>query len=529
MWSYIVFSIVLGAAAIILRNNIIFLVSIIVALVLLKIFLLFSINKAIKYLRDNFTQIVNGQLNINIKKSNIQAVNQVGGKINEYLEKIRKLVGEYVNTSEITDKESNIMKAQTENLRITASEIASTTQNIAEAVNSQAESTGKVSNNMEVFSHGVEEIFENANLSLKVAKDSKVIVEESFETFREAFRKVEEIKDYNDKVLNDMVQLDRSIRQISAITEAVEAIASQTHLLSLNASIEAARAGEAGRGFAVVAGEVSKLADDSSSSAKKIKDLVDNIIGEIDGLTSNIKIQTDVIGNNVIYAKKALAQSDAINEAVEENRKAAEAIVNLTAKQKENIIDITHATQIINETTQQNAAVSEEITASTEEQLSIIETMYNSVLTLSNAIQYSNSIIENFTAGFKITDDIHAKIEGAKKLLSEVGKMEELISMSEPEIIQLLHKKQQTLPYIELMAVTNKNGRLIGATLDLPDELRDRSARPYFQNAIKGETFVSKEYVSAFTNNYNITVSMPLYKKGQIVGVVLADINLNES
>ncbi len=528
IWGYLFISIILGIAAVYMRENMIFLVSLIAAIILIKVFLFLSFNKAINFLRDNFEQIVKGQLNVNIKKSTVNSVNQVGEKINEYLEKIRKLVGEYINTSEITDKEAGYMKSQAESLRITASEIATTTQNIAEAVNSQAESTGEVSNNMEVFSQDVEKILENANLSLKVAKDSKTIVDESFETFREAFEKVEEIKDYNDKVLSDMVHLDKTIRQISVITEAVEEIASQTHLLSLNASIEAARAGEAGRGFAVVAGEVSKLADDSSSSAKKIKDLVNSIIGEIDGLTVNIKNQTDVIGNNIVYAKKALSKSDAINDAVEGNRKAAEAIVQMTARQKENLIEIAQATQVINETTQQNAAVSQEITASTQEQLSIIETMYNSVVTLNNAIQYSNSIIENFTAGFKITDDIREKIEKTKALLSEVNESEELISMDETRIVNVLNKLQRTLSYVELMAVINHKGHLIGATIDLPEELRDRSARPYFKNAIKGNTFVSKEYVSSQTNNYNITVATPLYEMGQIVGIVMADINISE-
>lgn len=525
---YIGASILLGALAIIVRDNIIFLSALIVALILLKITLVFVINQSTKFLRHNLNQIVNGQLNINIRKSRIKAINLIGEKINEYLKKIRNLVGQYVNLSERTIKESQSMKEQAENLRITSSEIASTIQSIAEAVNSQAESTSKVRDNMGTFTQEVGEIYENAKISFNVAEDSKVIVEESFKIFSEAFNKVEEIKDYNDKVLEDMIQLDKSIRQISAITEAVEAIASQTHLLALNASIEAARAGEAGRGFAVVAGEVSKLADDSSNSAKKIKDLVDHIIGEINGLTNNIKGQTDIIGNNVVYAKKALEKSDDINNAVDKNMEAAEAIVKLTGRQKSNIEDITQAIEIINEATQQNAAVSEEISASTEEQLSITETMYDSIIKLNNAIEYSNGIIENFVKGFKITDDINKKIDEAKNLLAEASKIEGLCKMDESTISQVLKEKQKSLDYVELMVVAGKDGNIKGATEEIPEEIRDCSARPYFQKAISGETFVSKEYISTLTNNYNITISMPLYENGRIEGVILTDINLNQ-
>ncbi|MCK9217973.1 MAG: Cache sensor-containing methyl-accepting chemotaxis sensory transducer, partial [Firmicutes bacterium] len=114
IWGYLFISIILGTIAIYMRENMIFLVSLITVIILLKIFLFLSLNKTVNFLRDNFTQIVNGQLNINIKRSNIKSVNQVGEKINEYLEKIRKLLGEYINTSEITDKESESMKTQAE-------------------------------------------------------------------------------------------------------------------------------------------------------------------------------------------------------------------------------------------------------------------------------------------------------------------------------------------------------------------------------------------------------------------------------
>ena len=74
------------------------------------------------------------------------------------------------------------------------------------------------------------------------------------------------------------------LRQIASVSAAIETIAKQTRLLSLNAGIEAARAGEAGRGFAVVAGEVKTLAEETRAATVRIGSIVQQLGAQIDGL-----------------------------------------------------------------------------------------------------------------------------------------------------------------------------------------------------------------------------------------------------
>jgi methyl-accepting chemotaxis protein len=322
--------------------------------------------------------------------------------------------------------------------------------------------------------------------------------------------------------------LDNKVREINSITEAVEAIASQTQLLSLNAAIEAARAGESGRGFAVVASEVGKLAEESSQSAKGIKQLIDGIIGQISELSVHIKDEAGAIDENLNYATEVLKKSDAINDTLKSNMNAAQKITVLTREQLGSINRIEGEIHKINDVTQQNAAVSEEISASTEEQFATIEAIHGNIVTLMERLEESNSIVGNFMKGFEITEGIRTKIETAKGVLEEVVKESGLLNMDEKAAQKRLLEYMAKAEFIELIALIDTKGYVKSATVDLPENLRDCSAKPYYMEASKGETYVSEEYISTATNNYNISVCTPVKMGGVLQGVVLADININE-
>ncbi|MCM1424777.1 MAG: methyl-accepting chemotaxis protein, partial [bacterium] len=70
---------------------------------------------------------------------------------------------------------------------------------------------------------------------------------------------------------------NESVAKISSAAALITSTASQTNLLSLNASIEAAHAGEHGKGFSVVASEIQQLAEQSNGTAGQIQEMITNL------------------------------------------------------------------------------------------------------------------------------------------------------------------------------------------------------------------------------------------------------------
>ena len=95
-------------------------------------------------------------------------------------------------------------------------------------------------------------------------------------------QEVDQSKNQMQSMIDTMSRINESSNKIGNIITDIENIASQTNLLSLNASIEAARAGEAGRGFAVVAEQIRQLAEQSTQSAVDTRELIEASLKEIE-------------------------------------------------------------------------------------------------------------------------------------------------------------------------------------------------------------------------------------------------------
>ncbi|WP_411349130.1 methyl-accepting chemotaxis protein [Paenibacillus sp. WLX2291] len=166
-------------------------------------------------------------------------------------------------------------------------DISSTTQQLSAGMEETAASAEEMNATSNEIESAVHSVADKAQDGARAAEQLTTRAHELNRQFRTSYEKSTATYQVASDSLVQALEESKSVQQINSLVSSIIDIASQTNLLSLNASIEAARAGDAGRGFAVVASEISKLADDSKLAADQINSITGTVIRSVDNLSQN--------------------------------------------------------------------------------------------------------------------------------------------------------------------------------------------------------------------------------------------------
>lgn len=349
-----------------------------VAIVVVILIVIRQLLTPMKTVTGAINELVNRDLTVQeLKVKSKDEIGELTNAYNQLRNSLRNIMETLNESTGNMDHSSSEMSERSETIAQNVQDITDAVANIATNAGEQANDVERAAGQITELQNIIEKNEEASSNLSEASEEIRKASEAGTQVVDDLYRITKDSEEAFGNIFNSITQIHASTEKIGEASNMIESIASQTNLLSLNASIEAARAGEMGKGFAVVADEIRNLSEESAGCVNEINEMLKELRYNVNHANEQSGYVKEAVEKQVTGVELTQSKYSDIADSIDRINAEINQLTKISKAMHTNCVGVTEIITSLAAAAQENAASTEETNASVEEVLAMIQEIAN--------------------------------------------------------------------------------------------------------------------------------------------------------